>query len=156
MPRSIHAGAFQQFINSVYGTPQDMAVAAPLATCESVAYDFTAGDDLKAGPWPTELLMIDTWHVYRQLVRELPRWAPGVMRYIVLHDTDSFGVVDEDENGHGGVPVEEADFAGVPAKVGLFTAVEDFLSSPAGAKWRISKRLRNNSGLTVLERTAKE
>ena len=31
MPRSIHAGAFQKFINSVYGTPQAMAVAAPMA-----------------------------------------------------------------------------------------------------------------------------
>lgn len=32
MPRSIHGGEFQAFINNVYGTPQHMAVAAPMAT----------------------------------------------------------------------------------------------------------------------------
>ena len=36
---------------------------------------------------PTDLLFVDTWHVYAQLKRELDTHGHHVRKYIVLHDT---------------------------------------------------------------------
>jgi hypothetical protein len=49
---------------------------------------------------PTDLLFIDTWHVREQLEIEL-KHAAMVRRFIVLHDTETFGVRGETA-GHEG------------------------------------------------------
>jgi glycosyltransferase involved in cell wall biosynthesis/predicted Zn-dependent protease len=79
----------------------------------------------------TDLLFIDTWHVYEQLRDELRLHAPKVRKYIVLHDTTTFGERGETE-GHRG----------------LWPAVEEFL---AEGTFRLKARYENNHGLTVLE-----
>jgi predicted O-methyltransferase YrrM len=38
----------------------------------------------------TDLLFIDTWHVYDCLINELKRSAPKVRKYIAFHDTTTF------------------------------------------------------------------
>jgi tetratricopeptide (TPR) repeat protein len=83
---------------------------------------------------PTDLLFIDTWHVYEQLKEELRLHADKVRKYIVLHDTTSFGQRGEGE-GH----------------MGIWPAVEEFLSL---GTFRILWRYENNNGLTVLQRCA--
>jgi tetratricopeptide (TPR) repeat protein len=80
----------------------------------------------------TDLLFIDTWHVYDQLKKELQLHAPKTKKYIVLHDTATFGERGETD-GHRG----------------LWPAVEEFV---AEGSFRIKERLENNNGLTVLER----
>lgn len=80
----------------------------------------------------TDLLFIDTWHVYRQLKAELRRHAPRARRTIVLHDTTTFGVVGE-----------------APGEPGLWPAIAEFL---AEGDFRLGQRYENNNGLTVLER----
>ena len=79
----------------------------------------------------TDLLFIDTWHVYEQLKEELRRHAGKARRYIVLHDTTTFAEHGETE-GHRG----------------LWPAVEEFLAKGA---FRLKARYQNNNGLTVLE-----
>jgi GT2 family glycosyltransferase/predicted Zn-dependent protease len=79
----------------------------------------------------TDLLFIDTWHVYDQLQDELRRHAGQVRRYLVLHDTTTFG-----ERGEA------------PDRRGLWPAIEEFL---ALGTFRLQERLHNNNGLTVLE-----
>lgn len=80
----------------------------------------------------TELLFIDTLHVYDQLKVELERHSPKAQEYIVLHDTESFRTRGED-----------------PSKRGLWPAVEEFL---ALGTFRIVKHYPDNNGLTVLGR----
>lgn len=81
---------------------------------------------------PTDLLFIDTWHVYEQLREELRLHAGKVQRYIVLHDTTTFGDCGES-----------------PGHRGLWPAVEEFL---AQGTFQLKERFLNNNGLTVLER----
>lgn len=82
---------------------------------------------------PTDLLFIDTYHVYGQLRRELELHADRVRRFIAMHDTTTFGERGEAEGTRG-----------------LWPAVEEFLA--AHPEWEIAARYHHNHGLTVLER----
>ena len=124
------------------------------AECKSEGLDsvFHHKSDLECPMEPTDLLFIDSWHVYGHLKRELVRWHPHVRKYILLHDT----TVDEwagetvrlgwdavRQSRETGIPVEEI-------RKGLWPAVEEFLSQHP--EWRMRERLTNCNGLTVLER----
>lgn len=82
---------------------------------------------------PTDLLFIDTLHVYDQLKIELALHADKAKKYIVLHDTETFGQRGE-----------------APNSVGLWPAVEEFLAMRP--EWKIHERRANNNGLTVIVR----
>src|SRR5262245_40291519 len=56
---------------------------------------FHQADVLQKEIEETDLLFIDTWHVYEQLREELRRHADKVRRYIVLHHITTFGVAGE-------------------------------------------------------------
>ncbi len=97
-------------------------------------FTFHAKDVLWVEIEETDLLFIDTWHVYDQLSQELALHARKARKYVVLHDTTTFGEVGEDQ-GHRG----------------LWPAVEELL---ARGEFRVKARYENNNGLTVLERLA--
>jgi len=80
----------------------------------------------------TDLLFIDTFHSFGQLQAELELHAPKVRKYIITHDTATFGVVGEDKKSPG-----------------LINAIEQFISSGV---WKKVKEFKNNSGLIVLKR----
>ncbi len=81
---------------------------------------------------PTDLLFIDTLHVYDQLKLELALHADKA-RCIVLHDTETFGQYGE-----------------LPGSIGLWPAVAEFLGDHP--EWTLHERRANNNGLTVLLR----
>jgi hypothetical protein len=93
---------------------------------------FHQEDALRADIEETDLLFIDTFHAYEQLKEELRRHAAKARRYIVLHDTTTFGEKGETEGQRG-----------------LWPAVEEFL---AEGSFRLKQRFTNNNGLAVLER----
>ena len=104
-----------------------------LAREEGKAAEFKVGDTLKIERiFETDLLFIDTLHTYAQLRHELFKFHNSVLKYIVLHDTVTFG-----QTGEDGGP-------------GLILAVWDFLTT--FPEWRIKEHYTNNNGLTVLER----
>ena len=71
---------------------------------------------------PTDLLFIDTWHIYRQLVQELRIHGNKARKYIIMHDTTSFG---EEDEGHW---EEYSKRVGQPSeKRGLWPAIMEFL-----------------------------
>jgi len=47
-----------------------------------------------------DFLFIDTWHTYTQLRKELEKHADKVGKYLVFHDTVSFGDHDEELPGY--------------------------------------------------------
>jgi cephalosporin hydroxylase len=125
-----------------------------LKLCESegVNAQFWNQSDLECPLIQTDLLFIDTWHVYGQLKRELARWHSSVNKYIIMHDTTvdewygetiRIGWNAEQQSKQYGIAVDEI-------KKGLWPAIEEFLTSHP--EWVIEKRLRNNNGLTILKR----
>lgn len=80
----------------------------------------------------TDLLFLDTLHVYKQLKKELELHSPMTRKYIIMHDTESFGYVGRD----GGR--------------GLRDAITEFLENDKS--WVLHEDLLNNNGLTILKR----
>jgi hypothetical protein len=119
---------------------------------EGINIRFVNQSDIQCPLVETDLLFIDTWHVYGHLKRELAYWHSSVKKYIIMHDT----TVDElrgetirkrmnaqQQSAKSGIPVEEIN-------KGLWPAIEEFLTEHA--EWKIEKRFTNNNGLTILAR----
>jgi len=81
---------------------------------------------------PTDLLFVDTLHNYDQVRQELALHGEAARRWIVFHDTETFGVTGDD----GGR--------------GINQAIDEWLE--AKPEWRIVYRTHRNNGLTVIER----
>jgi beta-1,4-mannosyl-glycoprotein beta-1,4-N-acetylglucosaminyltransferase len=101
---------------------------------ENVRFEFRQEDVLGVEIEPTDLLFIDTWHVEGQMRAELERHANRSRRYLVLHDTETFGQQGETP-GHGGIWGPVAEFA------------------RANPHWRLLQHFPHNNGLTVFART---
>lgn len=84
-----------------------------------------------------DLLFIDTLHSFKQLSLELERHNNKVKKYIILHDTISFGHTNEDDRQSGD-------------NCGLVPAVINFLKQ--NKNWKEEVTYKNNNGLTILKR----
>jgi hypothetical protein len=121
---------------------------------EGLQVVFHEDSDLTCPMEQTDLLFIDTWHVYGQLKRELARWHGSVNKYIVLHDT----TVDEwvgETIRNGWDAVKQSRETGIPVdeiRRGLWPAVTEFLAGHP--EWILRQRFVNNNGLTILEKTS--
>lgn len=111
----------------------------------NINFQFEKKDVLKIEIEKTDLLFIDTLHTYEQLRRELNLHADKVRKYIILHDTITFGERGEQVYSHAS-DIARSDVSGK----GLKYALAEFLD--ANNKWRIKEAFANNNGLTVLER----
>jgi hypothetical protein len=83
----------------------------------------------------TDLLFIDTNHHARQCANELKLHAGKARKYIVFHDTETFG--HGLTGGQGGEP-------------GLWYAINPFLESHP--EWAIEYNSKDNNGLLILKR----
>ena len=72
---------------------------------------------------PTDLLFIDTDHTYKQCSQELRQHSYKVKKFIIFHDTITFGAE-------------------------LNKAIEEFLEK--NNDWMLREKLLNNNGLTVI------
>ena len=128
--------------------PAPIEKALELAKSIGVDMDFIIGDtvDPNFEIEETDLLFIDTWHVYRQLKKELKQHSHKARKYIIFHDTTTFGYVDEGENPISHTFSEHA--GSQTEKQGLFTAIEEFLRD--NDEWYIKEKFANNNGITVL------
>ncbi len=95
---------------------------------------YKAANTLELEPQQTDLLFVDTLHTYHQLQAELARHGGRVNKFIAFHDTQTFGTVDETQNGPGLVP-----------------AMLEWLA--INPSWRVVYHTPLNNGLTVLGKT---
>lgn len=116
-------------------------------------FKFIQADTLKIEIENTDLLFIDTLHTYFQLFSELTHHSKKVSKYIVLHDTVSFGNHDEQFYQPTDL-VKMSDVVKETTKTGLLDAITDFLKTEDGKNWSIKTVYTNNNGLTVLERNS--
>jgi hypothetical protein len=119
---------------------------------EGINAEFFNQSDLDCPLVKTDLLFIDTWHVYGQLKRELERWNQHVSKYIIMHDTtvDEWdgetlrcGLNEKEQSIQYGIPTNEI-------LKGLWPAIQEFLDTHP--EWVIAERYTNNNGLTILKR----
>lgn len=96
-------------------------------------FTFTRADVLQTQLEPTELLFIDTWHVYPQLTEELRLHGEVASKFMIFHDTTLYAHIGEDGSPRG-----------------LKDALDEFLFLTDS--WKIREIFTNNNGLTVLER----
>eukprot|EP00455_Lapot_gusevi_P014823 TRINITY_DN17463_c0_g2_i5.p1 TRINITY_DN17463_c0_g2~~TRINITY_DN17463_c0_g2_i5.p1 ORF type:complete len:138 (-),score=23.13 TRINITY_DN17463_c0_g2_i5:8-421(-) len=130
-------------------------LAQRLATTLNISFTFLQGNDLDLSLPSVDLMLIDTWHTYQQLSKELHQLSHLAKRYIVLHDTGfPWGFADEPGSS---LPAEGAHLASMSETghnaskpKGLWAAVVHFLQKHP--EWVIFRRDMNNSGLTVLKR----
>ncbi len=113
--------------------PSNILSVAQHAKQHGVHFEFKLENTLEVDIEPTELLFIDTLHTYTQLNAELEMHAEKVSRFIILHDTVSFGTVGEDR-----------------VDKGLNFAIDEFIQ--ATEQWKVLETFTNNNGLTVLSR----
>jgi len=104
-----------------------------LAIDSGVRFKFLVGDTRKITIDETDLLFIDTFHTYNQLNAELRLHSTKARKFIILHDTETFG-----RRGEAG---DEA---------GLLVAMDLFLAE--NLHWKMRAQFYNNNGLTILER----
>lgn len=97
-------------------------------------FRFIRADSLQVEIPECELLFIDSLHTYKHLREELRRHAPRCMKWIALHDTQTFGSIGKDGS-----------------KPGLMKAILEFLEQE-GREWTLLLHLTNNNGMTILQR----
>jgi len=115
-----------------------------LADKENIDFKFIEADTLAINIEPCDMLFIDTWHAYGQLIQELHKHSNKVSKYIIMHDTVSYGYRDESTE----VKQTSSDISN--DKVGLLAAIEEFLD--AHSEWVVKENFVNNNGLMVIER----
>lgn len=98
----------------------------------NVGFIFHQANVLEIQIEPTDLLFIDTYHTCRQLKAELNRHSAQVRKWIIMHDTETFG------------------WRGEGDELGLNLAIAEFMQ--AHPEWSEIARFRNNNGLTILQR----
>ncbi len=91
-------------------------------------------DNLKVKIKKTDMLFIDTDHWYGQIKAELQHHHNRVNKWIMMHDTETFGLVNP--------------FDGRP---GMKSAIFEFLEEHP--EWQIKEHIEYGHGLTILEKT---
>jgi hypothetical protein len=80
----------------------------------------------------TDLMLVDSLHVYEQVQKELELHAGKVKKYLLFHDTTLFS--------------DRGEFGGK----GIWPAIQEFINSHP--EWQLIERRTNNNGLTILKR----
>lgn len=137
-----HLISIDLFHPSHYGDNVRLHAIQNYAKENNINFQFILGDTLKIDIEPTDMLFIDTLHVYGQLKAELQRHAKNVKKYLVFHDTTTFENVDE--GYYYQTPYLDK------SKNGLWPAIEEFLKE--NKDWEILERRTNNNGLTILHK----
>lgn len=93
------------------------------------------GNSLEIEIEETDLLFIDSLHTGRQIKYELERHWRKVKKFLVFHDTETFGDVGEDGN-----------------RPGIKDVIAWWRRTQSYPSWRPLLDLRNNNGMAVLQR----
>jgi beta-1,4-mannosyl-glycoprotein beta-1,4-N-acetylglucosaminyltransferase len=100
---------------------------------EGIGFEFHEADVLATEIEETDLLFIDTWHDGPQVRAELAKHADKARRYIVFHDTATYG-------NHGETTGCE----------GIWPGIAEFVRDHGD--WHLARHFGHNNGLTVLAR----
>lgn len=125
-------------------------LAQDLSKRNGIDFSFITANDMTIMIEPTDLLFLDTLHIYQQLTYELEKFSAKTRKYIIMHDTVAYARTND--------LCYKGDFSEYPAfidrnKQGLWVAVTDFLMRHP--EWKLHEHHNNNHGLTILKRKYK-
>lgn len=124
-----------------------------IAKANTIQLDFHSGNSLTIplGGEIFDLVLIDTWHVYGQMKRELALFTPHCNGVMMMHDTTVDEFVGETIRQKGN-PFVESKRSGFPVTeicTGIWPAIQEFLDT--NPNYGLVKRLTNCNGLTILK-----
>jgi hypothetical protein len=103
-----------------------------------IDYRFTIADTRKITIEPTDLLFIDTLHTYKQLKKELELHGNKAKKFIIFHDTVTYGKVGQGKK-----------FIGQKGEgKGILYAINEFLEEYP--EWKKIKSYKNCNGLLII------
>lgn len=127
----LHGGARSIWILTDKYDPAIDALKGAAMGVAQIQFNPYAATGAKLAEMPeVDLLFIDEFHTAARVGEQLRAVAGRVKRYIVLHDTETFGQIGED---------------GTP---GVMVGLAEFLR--ANPNWSVLSHAKNNHGLTVL------
>ena len=94
---------------------------------------FNSSNVLEAEIMETDLLFIDTWHSYNQMRAELKLHGHKAKKYLIFHDTETFGTEGQ-----------------TPGEKGIWPAIAEYCR--AHQEWRLVYHSKINNGLSILAR----
>lgn len=122
-----------------------------LAEDNNINFKFVKADVLNIEIEETDLLFIDTLHGYKQLKLELAGHAHKVRKFIIFHDTVSFGYHDEGQPNPDALNGNMRHlFDALPQRQGLLPAINEFLMGHD--EWSIDTHHANNNGLLIIKK----
>lgn len=125
---------------------ENIEAAKVAAEKEGLKIKFVIGDVLKTLIDETDLLFIDTLHIYSQMKKELDLHASKVRKYIIFHDTETYAFSPEPSEWQTAEIMKNYK----QDDKGIWPAIEEFLHE--NKNWKIKERFTNNNGLTVIEK----
>ena len=141
-------GAKHVISYDILATPQ----AQELQRLAGARWEYRIQDSRTAPVTPCDLLLVDSLHTYAQCQAELRRHAASVRRWLICHDTITFGSIGA--NGETGAwSWTPQPGVSVPlAHMGIRPAIDELLI--ADPTWRIAAHYIDSHGLLVLRREA--
>lgn len=136
---------------------KETAEARHLETLAGQRWHYAIGDSRsipKEHFPPMELLFIDSLHTYAQVRAELNRAMDHVSKYLIFHDTVTFGSVGaQEETGQQQWNYSEHHGQSVPMEhLGIMPAILEFMSQRP--QWRVLQHDANSHGLLILRNEA--
>lgn len=116
---------------------------------ENVNAKFFISDSRKFEMKPVDMIFIDTLHTYGQLKAELQHLGNMAQKYLVFHDTITYGHTDE-QYVYSNITNTVDNHSN---KTGLVPAIKEFLDT--NSHWKEMCTYNNNNGLTILQRINK-
>jgi hypothetical protein len=106
-----------------------------LALCMNINFHYHIESTIDTTIEETDLLFVDSLHVYDQVKKELELHGNKAKKYLVFHDTETWGKRGEFNNR------------------GILDAIDEFMKS--NKHWNLKKHYSNNNGLTIYEQKKK-
>lgn len=139
-------GAKRVISYDILATPD----ARRLQVIAGARWDYRIEDSRLAQFGACDLLFVDSQHDYAQVKAELEAHASKVRRWLIFHDSITFGSI----GAHGETGQHlwqyERGMSVPPEALGIRPAVDEMMASDPS--WRIAKHYTDSHGLLVLER----
>jgi hypothetical protein len=117
----------------------------------NITYTYYQADTLKFMiDKNVDLLIIDTWHVYGQLIRELKRYHHKVNKYILIYKTELYK--HQSETSHTELEMQATGYTKDELEKGIYLAIQDFIQEYSN--WIIYKENTEHEGYVILANNA--
>jgi hypothetical protein len=128
----------------------ETAEARALQKIAGPRWDYRIEDSRAAVFGAADLLFVDSLHTYAQVKLELQLHAAKIRRWLVFHDSITFGSIGADGETGAHLWTYERGMTVPPHAMGIRPAIDEMMA--ADPSWRVVQHYTDSHGLLVLER----